>query len=179
MAMTSRLAQLDDIPRLVPLVQAAIGELQAGFLDDDQIKASRSVMGLDRQLIDDGTFFIVEINGELAGCGGWSRRATRFGGDHSVGRDPHLLDPAHDPAKIRAMYTHPRFVRRRVGTLIITLSEDAARAEGFRDLELYATLAGVPLYRSAGFREVEYLADATDGSAAPVPCVRMRKPILR
>jgi GNAT superfamily N-acetyltransferase len=177
MAMTSRLARLDEVPRLEPLVDAAIGILQKGFLDDDQIAASRAIMGIDRQLIEDGTYFVVEIDGELAGCGGWSRRATKYGGDHSGGRDSHLLDPASDPARVRAMYTHPACVRRGVGTLILRLSEDAARAEGFHELELYATLAGLPLYRSAGFERVELVEDATDGAAAPVPCVRMRKPV--
>jgi GNAT superfamily N-acetyltransferase len=177
MAMSGRLARLDDVPRLEPLVEAAIAILQKDFLDDDQIAASRAIMGIDRQLIEDGTYFVVEIDGELAGCGGWSRRATKYGGDHSSGRDSHLLDPASDPARVRAMYTHPAFVRRGVGTLILRLSEDAARAEGFRELELYATLAGLPLYRSAGFEPLELIEDASDGAAAPVPCVRMRKPV--
>ena len=177
MGMTGRLARLEDVPRLEPLVEAAIQELQKGFLDEDQIKASGAVMGIDHQLIEDDTYFVVEIDGEIAGCGGWSRRATKYGGDHSSGRDSHLLDPAREPARIRAMYTHPAFVRRGVGTLILRLSEAAARAEGFRELELFATLAGLPLYRSAGFEELELIDDATDGSAAPVPCVRMRKPL--
>jgi GNAT superfamily N-acetyltransferase len=175
--MTGRLASFADLPALEPLISAAIAELQKGFLDDDQIEASRAVMGIDRQLIEDGTYFVVEIDGELAGCGGWSRRATKYGGDHSAGRDAHLLDPASEPAKVRAMYTHPRFVRRGVGTLILKLSEDAARAEGFAELELYATLAGVPLYQSYGFVPVHFIADATGGSSAPVPCVLMRRPV--
>jgi GNAT superfamily N-acetyltransferase len=177
MAMIGRLASLTDLPVLEPLVNAAIAELQKGFLDDDQIDASRAVMGIDRQLIEDGTYFVVEIDGELAGCGGWSRRATKYGGDHSAGRNTRLLDPANEPAKVRAMYTHPAFVRRGVGTLVLKLSEDAARAEGFTELELYATLAGVPLYQSYGFVPVQSIADATDGSAAAVPCVLMRKPV--
>jgi GNAT superfamily N-acetyltransferase len=148
MAMTSRLARLDDVPRLEPMVEAAIELLQKGFLDDDQIKARAAVMGIDHQLIEDDTYFVVEIDGQLAGCGGWSRRATKYGGDHSLGRDSHLLDPTRDPARIRAMYTHPAFVRRGVGTLILRLSEEAARTEGFRELELFATLA----YRSTAQR---------------------------
>jgi GNAT superfamily N-acetyltransferase len=177
MAMTSRLARLDDVPLLEPLVSAAIDVLQQGFLDPDQIEASHSIMGIDRQLIEDGTYFVVEIDGELAGCGGWSKRGTKYGGDHSGGRDAHLLDPASDPAKIRAMYTHPDYVRRGVGSLIMRLSEDAARRAGFRELELYATLAGLPFYRSAGFEDVEVIEDASDGSGPAVPCVKMRKPL--
>jgi hypothetical protein len=87
MALTSRLATRDDIPALVPLMEAAIDELQKGFLDEAQIRSSHAIMGLDQQLIDDGTYFEIESDGQLAGCGGWSRRATLYGGDHSAGRD--------------------------------------------------------------------------------------------
>ncbi len=85
-----------------------IDELQKPFLDVAQIAASRAIMGLDTQLIDDGTYFVVEIDGDLAGCGGWSRRATLYGSDQTPGRSPALLNPATDAARVRAMYTHPR-----------------------------------------------------------------------
>jgi GNAT superfamily N-acetyltransferase len=126
-----RLATRADLPALATLMNAAITELQKPFLTEDQIVSSRAIMGLDTQLIDDGTYFIVEQNGLLASCGGWSRRATLYGGDRSPGRDAALLDPAKDAARVRAMYTHPSFTRRGVGRLILTLCEDAARSEGF------------------------------------------------
>ncbi len=173
--MTIRLATADDVGVLVPLMDAAIEELQRGFLDDDQIESSKAIMGIDRQLIDDGTYFVVEIDGRVAGCGGWSRRATLYGGDHSSGRDAALLDPAREPARVRAMYTHPLFARRGVGRLVLGACETAAAAEGFTTLELMATLSGRPLYESFGFEPVEELQDATGG--APVPLLRMRKPI--
>jgi GNAT superfamily N-acetyltransferase len=174
-ALTSRLATREDIPVLVPLMQAAIEELQKGFLNDAQIRSSHAIMGLDQQLIDDGTYFAVEIDGRLAGCGGWSRRATLYGGDHSAGRDSALLDPARDPAKIRAMYTHPSFIRRGVGRLILSLCEQAAAAEGFSRLELMSTRSGQPLYTAAGFEPLEDVVDAAGG--VPVPLVRMGKTI--
>lgn len=87
-------------------------------------------MGLDTQLVEDGTYLVVEADGVKAGCGGWSRRATLYGGDTSPGRDAALLDPAKDAARVRAMYTHPAFTRRGVGRLVLSLCEDAARAEG-------------------------------------------------
>src|SRR5215204_5153677 len=139
-ALTSRLATREDIPVLVPLMQAAIEELQKGFLNDAQIRSSHAIMGLDQQLIDDGTYFAVEIGGRLVGCGGWSRRGTLYGGDHSAGRDAALLDPATDAARVRAMYTHPAAARRGVGRLIVSLCEEAAAAEGFTRLELMATM---------------------------------------
>ena len=174
-ALTSRLATREDIPVLVPLMQAAIEELQKGFLNDAQIRSSHAIMGLDQQLIDDGTYFAVEIDGRLAGCGGWSRRATLYGGDHSAGRDSALLDPARDPAKIRAMYTHPSFIRRGVGRLILSLCERAAAAEGFSRLELMSTRSGQPLYTAAGFEPLEDVVDAAGG--VPLPLVRMGKTI--
>jgi GNAT superfamily N-acetyltransferase len=175
MTFTHRLASRDDLPRLATVVEAAIAELQKGFLDPGQIAASRAIMGIDTRLVDDGTYFIIETAGRIAGCGGWSRRATLYGGDHSAGRDAALLDPAVDPARVRAMYTHPDFARRGVGRRILALCEAAARAEGFRTLELMATLSGRPLYEAAGFTPVEHLTDATGG--VPVPLVRMRKAV--
>src|SRR6185369_3566393 len=100
------------------------------FLNAAEIASSRAIMGLDTQLVRDGTYFVVEENGTLAGCGGWRGRATMYGGDVSLGRDPALLDPAKDAARVRAMYTPPSFIRRGVGRLILAQREEAARAEG-------------------------------------------------
>jgi GNAT superfamily N-acetyltransferase len=172
-ALRHRLAEPGDIAALSVLMAAAIAELQKPFLDAAQIAASRALMGLDRQLIDDRTYFVVELGDALAGCGGWSRRATLYGGDHSPGRDAALLDPASDAARVRAMYTHPACVRRGVGRLILRLCEVAARAEGFGRAELVATLAGKPLYAACGYRASERFVDVRGGAA--VPLVRMAK----
>jgi GNAT superfamily N-acetyltransferase len=154
-------------------MDAANGELQKPFLYEDQIASSRMIMGLDTQLIDDGTYYVVEAAGELAGCGGWSRRATLYGGDHSPTRSDTLLDPARDSARIRAMYTHPRHTRKGVGRLILTLCEETAKAEGFSRVELMATMAGVPFYRACGYEAGEQVVDARGGAA--VPLLRMSK----
>jgi GNAT superfamily N-acetyltransferase len=172
--LSSRLATPGDVPALVPLIESAITELQRGFLDAAQIAASRVGMGIDPQLIADGTYFVVEADGRLAGCGGWSRRAKLYAGDRSAGGAA-LLDPATDPARVRAMYTHPAFTRRGVGRLILARAEAAAAAEGFRTLELMATLAGRPLYEAAGFVVVEHVRDVGGGVA--VPLLRMRKAV--
>jgi GNAT superfamily N-acetyltransferase len=116
-----RLATRADLPALM---DRAISELQKPFLTAEQIGSSRTIMGLDTQLIEDKTYFVIEQDGAIAGCGGWSRRATLYGGDRSPGRDAALLDPATDPARVRAMYTHPDFMRRGVGRLILTLCEE-------------------------------------------------------
>jgi GNAT superfamily N-acetyltransferase len=175
MALTHRLATRADVPSLEPMVTRAIDELQRDYLDAREIAASHAIMGLDSQLIDDGTYFVVDVDGALAGCGGWSRRSTLFGGDHSAGRDAHLLDPRSDAARVRAMYTHPDFTRRGVGRLILNLCEQAAASEGFTRMQLHATLAGLPLYRAYGF---EPLAEMTiESEGVPIPCVHMVKPI--
>jgi GNAT superfamily N-acetyltransferase len=171
--LTHRNATPDDAPALAMVMDAAIAELQRGFLDPAQIASSRMIMGLDRQLLIDGTYFLVEAEGRIAGCGGWSRRATLYGGDHTPGRDAALLDPATEAARVRAMYTHPDFARRGVGRLILELCEAAARAEGFGRVELMATLSGRALYSQCGYRDIEAIEDARGGTA--VPLVRMGK----
>jgi GNAT superfamily N-acetyltransferase len=168
-----RLATRDDLPVLRDLMDGAISQLQRRFLSEAQIESSRTIMGLDTQLIDDGTYFVVLADGVVAGCGGWSRRATLYGGDASPGRDAALLDPAREPARVRAMYTHPDYTRRGVGRLILALCEDAARTEGFTCAELMATMAGEPLYRACGYVAVEPVVDDRGGIA--VPLLRMRK----
>lgn len=169
-----RLATQDDIDAIGAVMDSAIGQLQQGFLTPAEIEASRAHMGLDSQLIRDGTYFLVELDGRVAGCGGWSARATLFGGDASGGRDAAMLDPAQDPARIRAMYTHPDFVRRGVGRYIIGLCEAAAKAAGFRRAEMAATLAGVPLYQVCGYTVIEPFEAVAPGGI-PVPLIRMGK----
>jgi GNAT superfamily N-acetyltransferase len=172
-ALRTRLARLDELDTLKDLMELSIGELLKPFLSAAEIASSRTIMGLDTQLIRDGTYFVVEENGVLAGCGGWSRRATMYGGDVSPGRDPALLDPGKDPARVRAMYTHPAFTRRGVGRMILAACEAAARAEGFTRAELVATMAGLPLYLACGYQTTEGFSD--DRGGVPVPLARMSK----
>lgn len=166
-----RLATRADLPALRALIDAAITTHLAAVLTPAQVAASHAIMGLDTQLIDDGCYFAAELDAALAGCGGWSRRATLYGGVHSLGRAPALLDPAHDAARIRAMYTAPAFARRGVGRAILLAAEEAARAAGFKRAELVATMSGLPLYEAFGYQKLEELIDRAGG--APVPLVRM------
>ena len=156
MELTHRLAVPADAPAIAALMERAIVELQRPFLTPEQIAASTLTMGLDTQLIADGTYFAIEDDGALVGCGGWSKRATLYGGNHSAAlRDDRLLDPASEPARIRAMYTDPAQVRRGIGRLILQLCEQAARGAGFRRLEMMATAAGEPLYAACGYHVIE------------------------
>lgn len=174
---THRPATEADIPAITTLMARAIDRLQDAFLTPAQVVASRAVMGLDTQLIADRTYMLVHDSAEtLVGCGGWSRRATLYGGDHSVSlRDAALLDPATDAARIRAMYTDPDRIRQGIGRLILSVCEAAARDAGFDRAEMMATLAGEPLYRSCGYAPIEWIE--TPG-ATPVPMVRMGKMLV-
>ena len=169
MELTHRLAVAADTPAIAALMERAIAELQRPFLTPAQIAASRLSMGLDTQLIADGTYFAIMDGSELVGCGGWSKRATLYGGNHSAElRDDRLLDPASEPARIRAMYTDPDHVRRGIGRLILARCEAAARAAGFQRLELMATAAGEPLYRACGYNVIERVERmSSEGIAVP------------
>ena len=178
--LTHRLATEADLPALREVMDLAIGELQKPFLTPAEIEASRGSMGVDTQLVKDRTYFMVTdvATGRLAGCGGWSRRATLYGGDHSTPlRDENLLVPGRDAARIRAMYTHPDFTRRGIGRLILSLGEEAARAEGFLSVELGGTVAGIALYKACGYHVIEEtLAPPVNGLRIPI--IRMGKSLV-
>src|SRR6204780_3184062 len=178
---TLRLADEQDIPALHALIEASVRGLQAGDYTPAQIEgALGTVLGLDTQLIRDRTYFVAEsliqdgTERKLAGCGGWSKRKTLFGADRGPGRESELLDPVTDAAKVRAIFVHPDFARRGLGSLILATVEDAARKAGFRRYEMGSTLTGVPLYRLKGYIEVETIAvPLKNGEKLPV--VRMVK----
>jgi GNAT superfamily N-acetyltransferase len=139
-------------------MQESIAENMKAYLSAAEIEAAKETMGVDRTLIQDGTYFLIEaqVDGQtvLVGCGGWGKRKTLFGGDHTVGRDDSLSDPAIDAARIRAMYTHPSYTRQGIGSLLLQLGEGSARTAGFKRIQLGSTLAGEPLYRAAGYVEL-------------------------
>lgn len=178
MHFTIRPAHLEERPALEQLIaESARGLSQADYTPAQIESAIAHVFGVDTELIHDGTYLVVEHAGQPIACGGWSRRKTLFGGDRFAGREAGLLDPAHDAAKIRAFFVHPAWARRGVGRALLEACEQAARAEGFRALELMATLPGVKLYRTLGFvgeQVVEY--PTPDGVA--IPFVPMRKELV-
>lgn len=174
-----RAASPADVPALRRLIEASVRGLSVGFYSDRQIESAlRYVFGVDSQLIADGTYFLIEGEGEdIAAAGGWSRRATLYGGDQhkTSSRDP-LLDPATDAARIRAFFVDPRYARRGLARRLFAACHDAALHAGFRSFELGATLPGVPLYEALGFTALERV-DAAMPDGVVLPVVRMSRPI--
>ncbi|HZD31675.1 MAG TPA: GNAT family N-acetyltransferase [Candidatus Angelobacter sp.] len=148
---------MNDLPVLQELIAASVWVLQANdYSDAQRAAATRQVYGVDTQLVRDGTYFAVEMDGQIVACGGWSRRKTLFGGDqHRPTREPELLDPATEAAKVRAFFVRPGWERRGIGSALLQACEQAALAEGFRRLEMGSTLTGMALYSAYGYREVE------------------------
>lgn len=171
-----RLAEERDVAALEKLIPLSARSLQAATYTPVQVEAALgSVFAVDRQLIADGTYFVAQRGDEIVGCGGWSRRKTLFGGDHGgVARDPSLLDPTRDSARIRAFFVHPAYARQGIGRLLLAACERAAIDAGFRRLELVATLAGEPLYLACGFRALERY-DVTLPNGLALAAVRMVK----
>lgn len=174
-----RIATEDDVPALHALIEASVMRLQAGDYTRAQMEgALGTVLGVDTQLIRDRTYYVAESGSHrMAGCGGWSRRKTLFGADRGPGREPELLDPATDAAKVRAIFVHPDYARQGLGSLILKTVEDAAHAAGFRRYEMGSTLTGVALYRLRGYVEVERIAVPL-GNGEVLPVVRMVKTIV-
>ena len=174
-----RLAREADVPALHVLIEASVRGLQKQDYTAAQIDgALGTVLGLDTQLVKDGTYFVAEARAAcarvLAGCGGWSKRKTLFGSDHAAVREPELLDPKTEAAKIRAFFIHPEWARRGIGTRILEACEGAAREAGFTRFEMGATLTGVPLYLARGYREVERI-EVPLRNGEKLPVVRMTK----
>lgn len=172
-ALRLRLATGEDLPALRALIPRSVRGLSRSHYSEAQIEASIvHVFGPDTQLIADGTYFVVLAGERIVACGGWSKRRTLYGGDQTKGDSDPLVDPSREPARIRAFFVDPDFSRRGLGTRLMNACLDAARAAGFRTLELGATLPGVPLYRAFGFHELERVDVPMPGGEV-LPIVRM------
>jgi GNAT superfamily N-acetyltransferase len=170
-----RPARLEEVAALEALIAESVRVLQAADYTGEQRElALRTVYGVDTQLIRDGTYFVVEAQGLIVACGGWSRRKTLYGGDRHAARDDLLLDPATEAAKIRAFFVRPGWERRGIGSLLMHACENAAVAHGFSRMEMGSTLTGVPLYRSHGYAVLEAI-DVPLGHGLTLPVVRMAK----
>ncbi|MBW0091334.1 GNAT family N-acetyltransferase [Pseudonocardia sp. KRD-184] len=172
-----RLAVAADAPRINALMRASVLALFPRYYSAEQTaSATVHVARLDPELVDDGTYLVHEVAGEIVACGGWSRRAKVYAGPGPSTDDSRLLDPAREPARVRAMFVRHDWTRRGLGRAILAASEQAARRAGFRDLTLVATLPGVPLYTAYGFREVRPVRFSMPGGEE-LACVEMGKPV--
>lgn len=174
---TLRRATPGDLPALRSLIDASVRELSRGFYTDAEIESGlRHVFGPDSALIGDGTYWVFDDEGTVAAAGGWSRRDTLYGGDQAKqGADP-LLDPATQPARIRAFFVDPRYARRGLARALLAHCASEAGREGFTALELMATLPGEPLYLAMGFEPVERVAPVLPDGVA-LRMVRMRRAV--
>jgi GNAT superfamily N-acetyltransferase len=173
--MELRTAERSDIPALGELIALSGRALSVGHYSPEQADAiTRHVFGVDTRLIDDQTYFAIEQDGRIVACGGWSKRRTLFGGDQTkTGPDP-LLDPATEPARIRAFFVHPAMARRGLGRQLMDACMAASKQAGFSALELVATMPGEPLYLAAGFVVLErFELDLPGGIQVPVSRMRM------
>jgi GNAT superfamily N-acetyltransferase len=178
MAFALRPARLEDVNELETLIAISARTLLAPWYSPAQVDAAvGSVFAVDTQLIEDGTYFVAAQGPTIVGCGGWSRRGTLFGADRGHTSDAaSVLDPARDPARIRAFFIHPTCTRRGIAAALMRLCEQAAADAGFNTMELVATLAGEPLYAASGFAAVEHFEIPLVGTLA-MAVVRMRKDI--
>jgi GNAT superfamily N-acetyltransferase len=173
-----RAATADDIPLLQSLIERSGIGLAAGFYTPEQAHAvTREVFGVDTQLIRDGTYFAIEDDTRIVACGGWSKRSTPYGGDKHKAAPDRLLDPASEPAKIRAFFVDPGMERQGLGSMLMHHCTRHALAAGFTSLELTATMPGVPLYTAHGFAPVRDLSLSLGGGQVAVPLKLMRKAI--
>ena len=174
---TLRVAERADAPAIDALMKESGASLFPAYYDERQTaSAVRFVAQADPMLIADGTYFVLEAGGELVACGGWSRRDRLYTGSGESEDDGRLLEPATEPAKVRAMFVRADWTRRGLGRRIIEECEHAARSEGFRRLALLATLPGVPLYTACGFEPGEEIDVALE-DGVPLACVAMEKAI--
>jgi GNAT superfamily N-acetyltransferase len=175
--MEIRSAKASDIPALCELIELSGRALSAGYYSPEQADAiTRFVFGVDTQLIDDQTYFVIDGASNIVACGGWSKRRTLFGGDQTKTGPDSLLDPAKEPARIRAFFVHPSMARRGLGRQLMAACIAASKQAGFSSLELVATLPGEPLYQASGFVVLERFSLDLPGPIQ-VPVCRMRMAI--
>ncbi len=176
---TLRIATRADIPALHELIALSVRGLMTREYSPTQLEAALGTwLGVDTRLVDDGTYFIVECDSVLVGCGGWSKRKTPYGSDHRPGREDALLHPKTEAAKIRAFFVHPEWARRGIGSMIMEECERAAAQAGFTRCEMGATLSGIPLYMKYGYEAVERL-ELPLANGETLPIVKMVKTIVK
>lgn len=173
-----RVALMNDVPALKELIPKSARELSKDYYTPKQIdSAIKYIFGVDTQLISDKTYYVAEAEGQIVGCGGWSKRKTMFGGDQMKAEQDPMLDPTQDAGRIRAFFIHPQWARKGIGRRIIQACEDAAKADGFTRMELVSTMPGEPLYAAMGYEITnKFDQPMTDGTSLSL--AHMKKQLI-
>jgi len=178
MEISIRVAVMGDVPVLKELIPLSARELSKGYYTIQQAESAiKYIFGVDTQLIEDQTYYVAVADGEVVGCGGWSKRKTMFGGDQMKAESDPMLDPSVDAGRIRAFFIHPGWARKGIGRRIIQACEEAAQADGFNKMELVATLPGEPLYAAMGYEVYERI-DIPMADSVALPAARMKKILI-
>lgn len=144
-----RVANLDDAAAVRQVLEASYPELMAHAYDP--VVLLRALPAMTRpnpKLLASGAYFIAEIDGAPAGCGGWS--AERPGSDEVIAGLGH----------IRHFATDARCIGRGVGRALYSACEASAKSLGVRRFECQASLNGELFYRALGFERVEAIGVA-------------------
>ena len=173
-----KVANAGDAQSIDALMEASTAAIFPAYYDAAQTASSvRFIAQVDPDLLADGTYFVLEADGEVVACGGWSRRGRPYMGSADAPGDDRYLDPATEAAHLRAMFVRADWTRRGLGRRIIEASEDAARAMGFSRMDLVATLPGIPLYQAAGYTPTAEIEDIVLTDGVRLPCQAMTKPL--
>jgi GNAT superfamily N-acetyltransferase len=177
MEFISRLATLEDVATLQNLIASSVRGLSINYYTEEQIESSiKHIFGIDTQLIEDGTYYVIQSGDIIVACGGWSKRNTLYGGDQFKEVADPLLDPAIDAARIRAFFVHPDWARQGLGRKMIVLCEETAKQFGFKSFELGSTLPGEPLYSAMGYHPTERV-DVLLADSTYLPIIKMTKTV--
>ncbi|HHF0525127.1 TPA: GNAT family N-acetyltransferase [Legionella anisa] len=155
------MAHIDEINILTQLIEYSTrGLSQEDYTSQEIEGAIHFIFGVDKELIKDQTYYVIEKEGDVIACGGWSKRKTLFGGDQCRARVDGFLNPQTDYAKIRAFFVHPHHARQGLGKMLLEHCEQQALLHGFTKMEMMATLPGAKLYEICGYQiiEPEYFA---------------------
>ena len=164
-----RLATMKDAKALVALQVDCTHRLGLAFYSDFELDSYiREVGTLDASLIHRRTYYVVEDDGLIVGCGGWSDRPPHYG-KHLETTDALFYKP-----KIRAFFVHPDYARRGIGRALMEYVEADIRQAGYCAVELTAMLSGVTFYRSLGYRKTGNSAIELSNGAY-LPAIEMGK----
>ncbi|MEO3428798.1 GNAT family N-acetyltransferase [Pelagibius sp. CAU 1746] len=173
-----RRAAPEDIPAIDAMHFLSVQGLGAADYSPAELEAFITHGTYDPAMVHGGTYYLiedrsVEVEGRVVASGGWARHLPHSEAPGAgIDEQTSVLSPTS--AKVRSVFVHPRYARRGLGSRLVRHVEEEAQAAGFRLLELWASLTGVPLYRRLGYQEIRRLS-IPGGNGVEVPAVHMAK----